>query len=133
MMIYRGSSLSGVVTTVLFFNQKNYLLDTLRLLGIKVLLEGDAELLTKGLELSKVLLVLALVLNLGLDAYSNVSGLFHIRLLMCISRMEKEGPKEGLIRVNLVPSKTRTAVGKSLTLLAALRAAARTEGEGTRS
>jgi hypothetical protein len=31
------------------------------------------------------------------------------------------------------PSKTRTAVGKSLTLLAALRAAWRTEGEGTRS
>ncbi len=33
----------------------------------------------------------------------------------------------------LVPSKTRTAVGKSLTRRAALRAAVMTEGEGTRS
>lgn len=33
----------------------------------------------------------------------------------------------------LMPSKTRTAVGKSLTLLAALIAASQTEGEGTRS
>ncbi len=35
--------------------------------------------------------------------------------------------------VGNAPSKTRTAVGKSLTLLAALRAAVMTEGEGTRS
>lgn len=33
----------------------------------------------------------------------------------------------------VVPSKIRTAVGKSLTLLAALRAAVITDGEGTRS
>jgi hypothetical protein len=32
-----------------------------------------------------------------------------------------------------LPSKIRTAVGKSLTRLAALRAAMMTEGEGTRS
>lgn len=32
-----------------------------------------------------------------------------------------------------IPSKTRTAVGKSFTLLAAFSAAVRTEGEGTRS
>lgn len=34
---------------------------------------------------------------------------------------------------NHIPSKIRTAVGKSLTLLAAFKAAVRTEGEGTRS
>merc|ERR1712093_973074 len=33
----------------------------------------------------------------------------------------------------LIPSKIRTAVGKSLTLLVAFNAAVRTEGEGTRS
>jgi hypothetical protein len=38
------------------------------LLGIHVLLEHDAELLAQRLELSEVLLVLALVLDLGLDA-----------------------------------------------------------------
>lgn len=37
--------------------------------GVQVLLEGDAELLTQGLELIKVLLVLTLVLNLGLDTW----------------------------------------------------------------
>ena len=37
------------------------------------------------------------------------------------------------VEVRNAPSKTRTAVGKSLTLLAALRAAVTTEGEGTRS
>ena len=39
----------------------------------------------------------------------------------------EEGRRRGL------PSKIRTAVGKSLTLRAALRAAMMTEGEGTRS
>lgn len=33
----------------------------------------------------------------------------------------------------VIPSKIRTAVGKSLTLRAAFRAAVHTEGEGTRS
>jgi hypothetical protein len=36
-------------------------------------------------------------------------------------------------RTGSLPSKMRTAVAKSLTLRAALRAAATTEGEGTRS
>jgi hypothetical protein len=40
----------------------------LGLLRVQVLLEGDAELLAQGLELGQVLLVLALVLDLGLDA-----------------------------------------------------------------
>lgn len=38
------------------------------LLGEEVLLEQDAELLAEGLELLEVLLVLALVLDLGFDA-----------------------------------------------------------------
>ena len=37
-------------------------------LGIEILLQRNAELLAQRLELVKVLLVLALVLNLGLDA-----------------------------------------------------------------
>lgn len=37
-------------------------------LGVDVLLQGDTELLPQGLELGEVLLVLALVLDLGLDA-----------------------------------------------------------------
>lgn len=41
-------------------------------------------------------------------------------------------PHPGTI-IQFVPSKMRTAVGKSLTLRAALRAAAMTEGAGTRS
>lgn len=39
----------------------------------------------------------------------------------------REGPG------GVLPSKIRTAVGKSLTLLAAFKAAVRTDGEGTRS
>jgi len=42
-------------------------------LGVEVLLKGDAELLAQGLELVEVLLVLALVLDLGLDACSQRS------------------------------------------------------------
>ena len=38
------------------------------LLRVHVLLEHDAELLAQGLELGQVLIVLALVLDLGLDA-----------------------------------------------------------------
>jgi hypothetical protein len=40
----------------------------LGLLRVQFLLEHDAELLTQGLQLVQVLLVLALVLDLGLDA-----------------------------------------------------------------
>ena len=42
--------------------------------------------------------------------------------------MARWGNNDGVL-----PSKIRTAVGKSLTLLAALRAAVMTDGEGTRS
>lgn len=45
-----------------------------RLLGVHVLLEEDAELLPQRLELGEVLLVLALVLSLGLDALENADG-----------------------------------------------------------
>lgn len=41
---------------------------TLWKLGVQVLLQLDAELLPQGLQLLQVLLVLALVLDLGLDA-----------------------------------------------------------------
>lgn len=46
-----------------FKNERNLLL-----LGVKVLLQGNAELLTEGLQLLEVLLVLALGVDLGLDA-----------------------------------------------------------------
>lgn len=38
-------------------------------LGVEILDEGDAQFLTEALELIKVLVVLLLVLNFGLDAY----------------------------------------------------------------
>lgn len=41
----------------------------LLLLGEELLLQGHTKLFTKGLELLEVLLVLALVLDLGLDTY----------------------------------------------------------------
>ena len=44
-----------------------------------------------------------------------------------------KGGDELVTQFQGVPSKMRTAVAKSLTLRAALRAAATTEGEGTRS
>ena len=43
-------------------------LDCLGLVGVKILLEGNAKLLTHILELIKILLVLLRVLNLRLDA-----------------------------------------------------------------
>lgn len=43
-------------------------------LGVQLLLEDDAELFPQGLQLLQVLLVLALVLDLGLDACSLVSA-----------------------------------------------------------
>lgn len=45
------------------------------LLGVQVLLERDAELLAQGLELLQILGVLALVLDLGLDACVENVGL----------------------------------------------------------
>lgn len=87
-------------------------------LGIHGLLEADAELLAYGLELLEVFFVLRLVLDLHLNTCGFVSAVF-----FCM------GCKEG----RMSPSKIRTAVGKSLTRLAARRAAMMTEGEGTRS
>lgn len=50
-------------------------------LGVEVLLEGDAELFPEGLELLQVLVVLALVLNLRLDACDAQSAqCFHYEL-----------------------------------------------------
>jgi hypothetical protein len=43
------------------------------LLRVEILLQDDTELVAKGLELIEVLLVLALVLDLGLDTCWNVS------------------------------------------------------------
>lgn len=90
------------------------------MLGVEVLLEGDAELLAEGLELLEVLVVLALGVDLGLDA--------------CGLLVHHRGKWHVAGRCGFdVPSKMRTAVAKSLTRRAALRAAAMTEGEGTRS
>ena len=87
-------------------------------LRVQILLEHDAQLFPHGLQLVEVLVVLALVLYLGLDAlcvaicqYSSYCS------SMCVSS----------------PSNILTAVGKSFTLLAARSAAVMTEGEGTRS
>jgi hypothetical protein len=44
------------------------------LLGVQVLLQHDAELLAQGLELVQVLLVLAVVLDLGLNALEDADG-----------------------------------------------------------
>ena len=44
-------------------------------LGVDLLLEGDAELRAEGLELIKVLLVLGLVLDLGLDSCLGGGGM----------------------------------------------------------
>lgn len=41
------------------------------LLGVQVLLQRDAELISQRLELSEILVVLALALDLGLDTCMN--------------------------------------------------------------
>ena len=51
-----------------------------RLLGEEVLLELDAELLPYRLELLDVLVVLALVLDLGLDAYNSIAQSVQVRV-----------------------------------------------------
>jgi hypothetical protein len=90
----------------------------LRGLGVHGLSELDAKLFPDALELGEVLVVLALVLDLCLDAW-------------------KERVCQHVVGVGEVwddaPSKILTAVGKSLTLRAALRAATMTEGAGTKS
>lgn len=90
--------------------------------GEELLLEHHAELFPDALELLEVLVVLALVLDLGVDACSCVSGRSSLRVGDLFSQ-----------RAGDIPSNILTAVGKSLTRLAALRAAMTTLGEGTRS
>ena len=93
----------------------------LRAGGEELLLEHHAELFPDALQLLEVLIVLALVLDLGVDSCAEV--------LVCAL--------QGVIAVlqwaRNIPSNILTAVGKSLTRLAALRAAMTTLGEGTRS
>jgi hypothetical protein len=90
----------------------------LRGLGVHGLSELDAELFPDALELSEVLVVLALVLDLCLDACKGMARQY-------VVRVGEEWDD--------APSKILTAVGKSLTLRAALRAATMTEGAGTKS
>jgi hypothetical protein len=91
----------------------------------KVLLEHHAELFPDALQLLEVLVVLALVLDLCVDACGAVL------VLALVVRLA--GASNGPASMANVPSNILTAVGKSLTRLAALRAAMTTLGEGTRS
>jgi hypothetical protein len=86
--------------------------------GVHALLQIDAQLFPYWLEFFHVLVVLALVLYFCFDA--------------CVIY---QNPKQYIscCRVYDIPSNILTAVGKSLTLRAALRAAIMTEGAGTRS
>ena len=90
---------------------------SVKLLGIQLFLQIDTQFFSKRFEIAQVLIVLALVLDFGFNTCEPE-----------VSVLEKTKAE-----VNYAPSKTRTAVGKSLTLLAALRAAVMTEGDGTRS
>lgn len=63
-----GGRLAGPVVVVAIRG------DLFGLLGVQVLLQGDAELLAQGLQLVEVLLVLLLVLDLGLDALEDADG-----------------------------------------------------------
>jgi len=95
----------------------------LRAGGEELLLEHHAELFPDALQLLEVLVVLALVLDLGVDACAAV--------LVCAPECAYL-PLQCCGEEN-IPSNILTAVGKSLTRLAALRAAMTTLGEGTRS
>jgi len=99
-------------------------LHCLRAGGEEVLLENYAQLFPDALQFLEVLGVLALVLNLGVDAYAASVSDFPGEVKMLISLLRKS---------RNVPSNILTAVGKSLTRRAALRAAMTTLGEGTRS
>lgn len=92
---------------------------SLLVLGVEFLLERDTELSSESLESLEILLILAFVLDLGADTC--VDEL--VGLIIDIDELEEYDE----------PSKTRTAVGKSLTRRAARRAAERTSTEGTRS
>lgn len=95
----------------------------LRAGGEKLLLEHHTELFPDALQLLEVLVVLALVLDLGVDS----CGVVLVCALQCAQSSSWDYEKQN------VPSNILTAVGKSLTRLAALRAAMTTLGEGTRS
>lgn len=112
-------------------------------LGVQILLQLDSQLLAQGLKLLEVLLVLLLVLDLGLNTCVAVmlvggnmrpgdSGVTAIDACsgMPLGVDGLAGLRHG---TQNIPSKIRTAVGKSLTRRAALSAAVHTEGEGTRS
>ncbi|BAE61448.1 unnamed protein product [Aspergillus oryzae RIB40] len=101
------------------------MVDYLLLAGVELFTESNAEFLAETLEGLKVLLVLVLGLDLGLDTYSDEPCEF---MTVSQSHDKMQGKIWGC-----APSKTRTAVGKSLTRRAALRAAERTSTEGTRS
>ncbi len=90
---------------------------SVNLLRVQVLLQINAQFFPKRFEITQVFIVLALIFDFGLDA--------------CVAGMSFF--EQGNGKVSHAPSKTRTAVGKSLTRLAALRAAVMTEGDGTRS
>ena len=100
-------------------------------LGVQLLLEDDAELFPQGLQLLQVLLVLALVLDLGLDACDGVDWSAHVSQIRRPWLGSRRSKRE-IYNCN-VPSKTRTAVGKSFTRRAARRAATITEEAGTKS
>jgi hypothetical protein len=94
-------------------------------LWIQILLQANAQFFPQGLQLFQVLLVLATVLDLRLDTWYEESMV-----------NEWPGTRASAMRPRFesyIPSKIRTAVGKSLTLLAAFSAAVRTEGAGTKS
>jgi len=93
---------------------------------IQIFLQWDTHLLTDGFEFIQVLFVLTLILDLGLDSCSTSCMLANLRNHHPIATRK-------VCKQVFKPSKIRTAVGKSLTLLAAFNAAVRTDGEGTRS
>lgn len=82
------------------------------LLREQVLLELDAELLAQWAQLLEVLLVLALVLDLGLDSCFCISYFspLNAEVLCPVDPFQTWGTLIGEERLGL-PSKTRTAVG----------------------
>lgn len=111
------------------------------LLWVQVLLKLDTELLAEWCKLLKVLLVLALVLDLCLNScYAELAPSSYTSYLSLSPGVsEAYNPTFGMplrrppkMACDL-PSNTLTAVGKSLTRRAALSAATMTDGAGTRS
>ena len=90
---------------------------SIHLLRVQIFLQIDPKFFPERFEVTEVFVILTLVFNLGFYAFP---------------KENQYVASEGLIEMR-IPSKIRTAVGKSLTLLAALRAAVITDGDGTRS